>query len=607
MCGIVGIVSDHSVVPRLIEGLKRVEYRGYDSAGIAVITDQNELRRCRAPGKIANLQERLSKEEIDGRIGIAHMRWATHGLPTEQNAHPHMTETVALVHNGIIENYKDLRHSLEAEGVTFETETDSETIVHLLTKFAQDSASKLEAVFKTVALLKGSYALGILFKDDPHTLYGVRQGSPLAVGQRGNEAFLGSDAIALSGLTQQVIYLEEGDVAVIKPHHLQIYDVNQLPALRKTQTTVGFEAVSKGPYTHFMLKEIHEQPDVIRQTLSAYLSADKKAITLPPLPLSPKAISRITIVACGTSYYAGLVAKHWLERLARLPVEVDIASEFRYRQPPLPENGVALFISQSGETADTLAAHTYAKANGQHTFGIINVPNSSLARAVDVPLLTYAGLEIGVASTKAFSAQLCILALLTLTLGHATGALDEKSLQDFLHDLVTLPGLVTQTLAMDRSCEKLAPALAQADHVLYLGRGVSYAIALEGALKLKEISYLSAEGYAAGEMKHGPIALIDDKVPVIVIGPHDELFEKLASNVQEAAARQGKIILLSDTQGQETYHGTPFARLVMPTTTALTAPLVYTIPVQLIAYYTALHKGTDVDQPRNLAKSVTVE
>ncbi len=608
MCGIVGILSDQPVAKRLVDGLKRLEYRGYDSAGIAVINNK-QIKRCRAQGKIVNLDERLAQDHIDGHIGIAHTRWATHGLPTEENAHPHMTETVAIVHNGIIENHKDLRDELREKGITCMSQTDSEVIAQWLTLFVKDGHTHLDSIFKTLAKLEGAYALGIIFKEDPTHLYGTRKGSPLAIGQGSHgEMFLGSDALALAGLAESLTYLEEGDLAVLTKNNIEIFDHNQQEITRPSQHYAGgFEQISKGPYRHFMLKEIHEQPDVVRQTLNAYLSEDKKSIKFPELSFDPKTVSKITIVACGTSYYAGLVAKHWLETVARVSVEVDIASEFRYRQPPMQKDGVALFISQSGETADTMAAQAYATAENQHTVGIINVPNSSLARAVNTPLMTYAGPEIGVASTKAFSTQLCVLAVFSIYLAHQRGLIDDAQLEAYCHDLSALPNMIEKTLSMSESCKDVAADLAKTRDILYLGRGTSYAIAMEGALKLKEISYIHAEGYAAGEMKHGPIALIDENVPIIVIAPHDELFEKLASNVEEAAARKGQVVFVSDKKGQEGYHSKALARVVVPETSTFTAPFVYTIPVQMLAYYTAVHKGTDVDQPRNLAKSVTVE
>ena len=608
MCGIVGILGQKPVAKRLVEGLRRLEYRGYDSAGIAVIND-NEIRHCKAAGKIVNLDERLQTANIDGLIGIAHTRWATHGLPTEINAHPHSNKDVAIVHNGIIENHMAIRNELIAKGYQFESETDSEVIAHLLAYYEKQTNSPLEALFQTIQRLKGAYALGIIFKSHPNTLYGTRKGSPLALGEDDSgERYIGSDALALTGLASSLTYLEDGDIAVLTAESIEIYDQNLKPAFREKQAYAsGFDHISKGPHRHFMKKEIHEQPDVIRQTLKSYISEDKKSLVLPPLGFDPKDVNRLTIVACGTSYYAGLVAKTWIETLARIPVEVDIASEFRYRTPPLSKTDVSVFISQSGETADTLAAHTYAKETGQSTLGIVNVPGSSLARDVSVKLMTHAGPEIGVASSKAFSTQLVVLAVLALELAYKRDQITTQELEAHCHDLARLPNLIEQTLNLSSQCEIIAAELAMASDVLYLGRGTSFAIALEGALKLKEISYIHAEAYAAGEMKHGPIALVDENMPIVVTAPFDALFEKTLSNVEEAVARRGKIVFLSDEKGQDAFCSASLARLTVPQTTFLTSPFVYTIPAQLLAYFTAVHKGTDVDQPRNLAKSVTVE
>ncbi len=608
MCGIVGILSQRPVVHRLVEGLRRLEYRGYDSAGIAVIKDQ-EILKCRAPGKIVNLDAKLEGKGIDGLIGIAHTRWATHGLPTEQNAHPHTTPAVAIVHNGIVENHMDLKKELLNLGIACETQTDSEVIAHFLSLYEAEGLTPLDAIFKTIGKLEGAYALAIIFKSNPDRLYGTRKGSPLAIGEGvDGEKFIGSDALALAGLAQNLTYLEDGDVAVLTKNQTQIFDHTHEKVTRLSETyTGGFDQISKGPYRHFMLKEIYEQPDVVRQTLNAYLRSDRTTVDVPSLGFNPKDITRLTIVACGTSYYAGLVAKTWIETLARIPVEVDIASEFRYRKPPVMDDGVSLFISQSGETADTMAALNYVKSQGQHTLGVVNVANSSLARSVDTPLMTYAGPEIGVASSKAFSTQLVVLAVLALKLAHGRGLLTDQDLIDKCKDLCRLPNLLEQTLKLSDDCKTVAEDIAKARDVLYLGRGSCYAIAMEGALKLKEISYIHAEGYAAGEMKHGPIALIDENVPIIVSAPHDYLYDKVASNVEEAAARKGKIILISDTVGQSQYSSMALARITVPETSFLTAPFVYTIPAQLLAYHTAVIKGTDVDQPRNLAKSVTVE
>ncbi len=608
MCGIVGILGNEPVAKRLVEGLRRLEYRGYDSAGIAVIND-NQIQNCKAAGKIVNLDTRLKDANIDGHIGIAHTRWATHGLPNELNAHPHTNSDVAIVHNGIVENHTELKAELKALGYTFVSDTDSEVVAHLLSHFEKNSDSPLEAIFKTTEKLEGAYALGIIFRSQPKTLYGTRKGSPLALGESDSgERYIGSDALALAGLASSLTYLEDGDVAVLTTSSIEIYDHSRTPAIRAKQPYAsGFDQISKGPHRHFMKKEIHEQPDVVRQTLTSYISEDKTNVVLPELGFDPKALNRISIVACGTSYYAGLVAKTWIERLANIPVEVDIASEFRYRQPPLSANDISLFISQSGETADTLAAHAYAKSQGQSTVGVVNVPNSSLAREVETTLMTKAGPEIGVASSKAFSTQLVVLAILTLKIAHDRGTLSDEDLKRYCQDLAKLPNLLEQALKLSGDCERIADDLAKARDILYLGRGTSFAIALEGALKIKEISYIHAEAYAAGEMKHGPIALVDEFVPIIVTAPSDELFEKTASNVEEAAARKGQIVFLSDQKGQDAHQSATMHRLTLPETSLLTSPFVYVIPAQLLAYYTAVSKGTDVDQPRNLAKSVTVE
>lgn len=608
MCGIVGIVGSKAVAQRLVQGLQRLEYRGYDSAGIAVI-HKGDIKRCRAAGKIVNLDKKVREDSLDGMIGIAHTRWATHGIPSENNAHPHVTKAVAIVHNGIIENYQALRQELiEKYGVTFETETDSEVIAHLLTQYQQVYKSNLETVFKTLERLEGSYALGILFQNEPDKLYGARLASPLAIGQKEDEVYLGSDAMALAGLASNVAYLEEGDVVVLSQDKIDIFDAKKQSVVRPMRRVKEeFETISKGPYAHFMLKEIYEQPHGLRQTLTHYLNDQKNAICLPSLPFRIEELSKITIIACGTSYYAGMVAKYWFEKIARIPVEVDLASEFRYRKPPLPEKGLAIFISQSGETADTLAAQKYAAEQRQYTIGIVNVPQSSLARCVDVPLMTYAGPEIGVASTKAFSTQLCVLAVLALRFAYKANAISPQHYQESIHHLLELPALIDQTFKCADKTQKIGRSLVNAHDILYLGRGLQYPIALEGALKLKELSYIHAEGFAAGEMKHGPIALVDSQVPIVVLAPFDDLYEKLASNVQEAAARQGAIVFISDQQGHKHYPGDLSTIIQVPATNDWTAPFVYTVIVQLLAYYVAVEKGTDVDQPRNLAKSVTVE
>lgn len=606
MCGIVGIISSTSVVDRLVQGIKRLEYRGYDSTGIATFS-HGDLHVRRTPGKIINLEKRLETSPIKGTIGIAHTRWATHGLPNETNAHPHQSDTVALVHNGIIENHDELRRELMQQGVVFNSETDTEVIVHLITYYLQSDTKPLQAVQKALQRLKGAYAIAVLFKDTPDLLIGARHGSPLAIGYGDNEMFLGSDAIALSGLAKEISYLEEGDLALLSLTSAQIYDVQGTPVKRPIEPAPKGEDLNKGSFEHFMAKEIFEQPDVVRQTLSHYLNVSESHFYLPPLPFHWQDVPKITIVACGTAYYAGVVAKYWFEKVARIPVEVDIASEFRYRMPPLPKNGVALFISQSGETADTLAAFHYAKSQGQHCIGIVNVPKSSLARLVDVCLLTHAGVEIGVASTKAFTTQLTVLSVLALAAAEQRKVITSEEVKDYCAELARLPNTLEKALTLKDEVKSIAQDLIHASNALYLGRGTNYAIALEGALKLKEISYIHAEAYAAGEIKHGPIALIDEAMPIIIIAPHDDLFEKTLSNVHEVHARQGRIIFLSDPKGQKAFTLKDTVRVTLPEICSYLTPILYTIPIQLLAYYTAVVRGTDVDQPRNLAKSVTVE
>lgn len=604
MCGIIGIVGNHPVGQRLLQGLEKLEYRGYDSTGVAAVSN-GVIHKLRAEGKLVNLKEKFLKTPLEGYNGIGHTRWATHGQPSEINAHPHANPRVALVHNGIIENYAELRKELEAKGYVFESETDTEVVAHLIAHHMDSGLTPQEAVAKTLKLLKGSFALAILFTGYDNLLIAARQGgSPLAIGYGDREMYVGSDAIALVTLTQKVSYLEDGDWAVLSPENIVIYDKEDKPIERAIQKSqVSESCIGKGTYDHFMLKEIFEQPRAIETTLNAYLSDGK--LSLPDLPW--KSFSRITISACGTACYAGLVAKYWFERLARLPVEIDVASEFRYRMPPLPENGLSLFISQSGETVDTIAALDYAKSQGQTILSIVNVPESSIARRSDSVLLTKAGPEIGVASTKAFTTQLSILALLALDAGYKRGVLSKEKFEEMLFGLRFLPALTDSILTQTEKTKHIAKVLSKSRDVLFLGRGVSYPIALEGALKLKETSYIHAEGYAAGEMKHGPIALLDKSVPVVVVAPCDELFEKTASNIQEVAARGAQLVILTDKLGVAQLGSLPAEYFVLPETTFLTSPLVYSIPLQLMAYYTALLRGTDVDQPRNLAKSVTVE
>ncbi|MGB8274413.1 MAG: glutamine--fructose-6-phosphate transaminase (isomerizing) [Alphaproteobacteria bacterium] len=607
MCGIVGIIGKGEVAPLLVEGLRRLEYRGYDSAGIATLVN-GQIERRRAEGKLVNLEARLKEQPVSGRIGIGHTRWATHGAPNERNAHPHATKRVAVVHNGIIENFRQLRAELEGKGHSFQTETDSEVIAHLMTDLIESGLSPQQATPIALGRLEGAFALGMIFAGEPSFLIAARRGSPLAIGFGDGEMYLGSDALALAPLTQKICYLEEGDWAVITATGAKIFDREGNEARREiTLTAASGAAIGKGNFRHFMLKEIYEQPAVIGDTLKSYINPLSRTVELPPLPFDWKQVPKVTIVACGTSFYAALVAKYWFERLAGLSVEVDIASEFRYRGARLPEGGVALFISQSGETADTLAALRYAKSQKQHILTIVNVPGSSMARGSDAVLPTHAGPEIGVASTKAFTTQLIVLACLAIGAARARGAIDRAREAALTVALTEVPARVAEVLNHDERLQHVAVRVAEARDVLYLGRGTGYPIAMEGALKLKEISYIHAEGYAAGEMKHGPIALIDETVPVIVIAPSDELFDKTASNMQEAIARGARVIFFSDREGINRLGDAAEASIELPAVDPFVAPILYAIPVQLLAYHTAVLKGTDVDQPRNLAKSVTVE
>ena len=607
MCGIIGIIGKGEVAPLLIEGLRRLEYRGYDSAGIATLVN-GRVERRRAEGKIANLESLLKKSPATGTVGIGHTRWATHGLPSEINAHPHANDQVALVHNGIIENFRELRAELIANGHAFESDTDTETVVHLLTRYLNEGASPQQATTQTLARLEGAFALGILFTGRHDLIIAARRGSPLAIGFGEGEMYLGSDALALAPLTTSICYLEEGDWAEITLGGAVIHDAGGAVVEREIKATAAAGAnLGKGNFPHYMLKEIYEQPAVIGDTLQALLNPMSRTVTLPDLPFDLAAVTKLTLVACGTSYYAAMVARYWVERLARVPVEVDIGSEFRYRDAPLPDGGLAMFVSQSGETADTLAAMRYAKAHGQHTVALVNVAESSIAREADAVLQTYAGPEIGVASTKSFTTQLTVLACFTLALARARGAITPVREAELSDALIEIPSRAADVLQHDEALQTLAAEIAEARDVLYIGRGVGYPIALEGALKLKEISYIHAEGFAAGEMKHGPIALIEDDVPVIVIAPSGALFEKTASNMEEVIARGGRVIFLSDRAGIEKLGGLAAATIELPTVDPFVAPIFYALPVQLLAYPTAVIKGTDVDQPRNLAKSVTVE
>ena len=607
MCGIIGIVSSEPVADRLVDGLRRMEYRGYDSAGVCTLDDGKLIRR-RAEGKLNNLVAELAANPAPGDMGIAHTRWATHGAPTAQNAHPHATDRVALVHNGIIENFKELRAELQADGRTLESDTDSEVVVHLVSREIENGSSPREAVAQVLPRLRGAFALAIAFRDHPGMLIGARRGSPLVVGYGNGETYIGSDALALAPLTQQISYLEEGDWVVVTREAAEIHDAENQPVEREIQTSgASAAAVEKGNYRHFMQKEIFEQPTVVAQTLGSYLRQSDNSVALPQFDFDLSQIKRVTIVACGTSFYAGMVAKYWFEQFARVPVDIDVASEFRYREPVLEEGGLALFISQSGETADTLAALRHCKENGQTIAVIVNVPTSSMAREADLLLPTHAGPEIGVASTKAFSCQLAVLAALAAHMAVTKGLMSREEEQEVVGHLLEAPAALNAALDHDDDIASMAHLIAPARDVLYLGRGPDYALALEGALKLKEISYIHAEGYASGEMKHGPIALIDDKVPVIVLAPSGPLFEKTVSNMEEVRARGGQVVLISDADGLEQAGEGCLATIEMPKVHPLIAPLVYTIPVQLLAYHVACVKGTDVDQPRNLAKSVTVE
>lgn len=607
MCGIIGIVGKESVSDRLVDGLKRMEYRGYDSAGVCTVYDGQLIRR-RAEGKLANLVTVLKTDDAAGNIGIAHTRWATHGAPTTSNAHPHATGEVALVHNGIIENFKTLREELSARGRSFESETDTEVVAHLMSEQIEDGKSPEEAVQAVLPTLRGAFALAIAFRSQPDLLIGARLGSPLVVGYGDGETYLGSDALALAPLTQKIAYLEEGDWVVITRDGAAIYDSGNNPVEREITTSgVSAAAIEKGNYRHFMQKEIFEQPTVVAQTLQSYIRPLEQQVALPQMDFDLKDIKRITIVACGTSYYAGMVAKYWCETFARVPVDLDFASEFRYRDPVLEPGGLALFISQSGETADTLAALRHCKENDQKIAVVVNVPTSSMAREADLLLPTHAGPEIGVASTKAFSCQLAVLAALAAHLAVVKGKMTGDEERDVVKHLTEAPAALNAALAHDEDIADMAHLIAPARDVLYLGRGPDYPLALEGALKLKEISYIHAEGYASGEMKHGPIALIDEAVPVIVIAPSGPLFEKTVSNMQEVRARGGKVVLISDAEGLAEAGEGCMATIEMPKVHPLIAPLVYAVPVQLLAYHVAVAKGTDVDQPRNLAKSVTVE
>ncbi|HEX6114957.1 MAG TPA: glutamine--fructose-6-phosphate transaminase (isomerizing) [Geminicoccaceae bacterium] len=607
MCGIVGILGRQPAAVLLLDALKRLEYRGYDSAGIATLVNGG-IERRRAEGKLVNLERVLEQEPLPGVVGIGHTRWATHGAPTRDNAHPHQAGGVAVVHNGIIENFQVLRDELIEQGHRFETDTDTEVIPQLVSHYLAQGIGPVAAAAAALKRLEGAFALAILFAGHDDLLIGARRGSPLAVGYGDGEMYLGSDALALAPLTSRIQYLEEGDWAVLHPRGAAIYDADGQPAVREIkQTALSGALIGKGNYRHFMHKEIHEQPAVIGDTLRTFASPADHRITLPELPVDLAALPRLVMVACGTAYYACMVAKYWFEQLAGLPVDLDIGSEFRYRDTPLVPGSAALFVSQSGETADTLAAMRHVKRQGLATIGLVNVPESTLAREVDCHLRTLAGPEIGVASTKAFTTQLATLACLALGAAQARGRLSAERERDLTQALDEVPARAAEVLLQDHEYERIAHELVPARDVLYIGRGTGFAIALEGALKLKEISYIHAEGYAAGELKHGPIALIDEEVPVIVVAPRDGLFDKTASNLQEVVARGGKVILLSDRRGCSQLAEFVHTGVALPAVDPFVAPLLYAIPIQLLAYHTAVLKGTDVDQPRNLAKSVTVE
>jgi glutamine---fructose-6-phosphate transaminase (isomerizing) len=606
MCGIVGILGRHQVAPILVEALKRLEYRGYDSAGIATI-DEGRLVRRRSVGKLVALSDLLVRDPVRGTIGIGHTRWATHGQPNETNAHPHHAGRVAVVHNGIIENFRALRCEIEASGVRFESETDTEIVAQLCNRELAAGKSPLEAARATLSQLKGAFALCLLFEGEDDLMIAARRGSPLAIGYGEDEMYVGSDALALAPMTNRICYLEEGDHAVVSRAGAEIYDAEGQPVERPV-TEVPYDNlhVEKGRFRHFMAKEIHEQPSVLAQALQRYLATDLRAVRLPE-GVDFSRCERIVLVACGTAHYACHVAKYWFEKLARTPVEIEVASEFRYREPPLGADTLGIFVSQSGETADTLAALRYVRAKGGQVLSVVNVESSTIARESHLALPILAGPEIGVASTKAFTCQLLVLAMLAIAAGRQRGVIDAGEEAYLAGALGALPGLASHALTLEPEIAEIAKELSRARDVLFLGRGAMYPLALEGALKLKEISYIHAEGYASGELKHGPIALIDEAVPVVVLAPSGPLFDKSLSNMEEVMARDGRILLMSDAAGLAQAGGKAWAALELPATDAITGPIVYAIPAQLLAYHCAVQKGTDVDQPRNLAKSVTVE
>ncbi|ADV14622.1 glucosamine--fructose-6-phosphate aminotransferase, isomerizing [Mesorhizobium australicum WSM2073] len=607
MCGIVGIVGHQPVSERLVDALKRLEYRGYDSAGLATLCE-GSLHSRRAKGKLVNLEKRLKEEPLSGIVGIAHTRWATHGAPTERNAHPHIAEGVAVVHNGIIENFAELKDELAAAGAEFQTDTDTEVVVHLLARYRREGMGRGEAMHAMLKRVRGAYALAVLFEDDPSTIMAARNGPPLAIGHGDGEMFLGSDAIALAPFTNAVTYLVDGDWAVIGKTGVDIFNFDGHPVERPRQTSLaGAYLADKGKYRHFMEKEIHEQPEVVARALGYHTSFEgNRADTTSCMDFA--GIPSLAISACGTAYLAGLIAKYWFERYARLPVEIDVASEFRYREIPLPPQSAALFISQSGETADTLASLRYCKARGLKTGAVVNSRESSIAREADAVFPIFAGPEIGVASTKAFTCQLVALATLAIGAARARGTATQDEAKALVTSLAEMPGVMGRVLnSIKPDVELLSRELSKCHDVLYIGRGTSFPLAMEGALKLKEISYIHAEGYAAGELKHGPLALVDENMPVIVIAPHDRFFDKTVSNMQEAAARGGRIILITDEKGAAASKLDTMHTIVLPVVDEIIAPMIFALPIQLLAYHTAVLMGKDVDQPRNLAKSVTVE
>jgi glutamine---fructose-6-phosphate transaminase (isomerizing) len=607
MCGIVGVIGETDVAPRLIEGLRRLEYRGYDSAGIATLVN-GHIDRRRAEGKLINLENRQAEDPLGGDVGIGHTRWATHGVPNEVNAHPHATSRVALVHNGIIENYREIRVELADAGCNFASDTDTEVVVQLISHLMAEGDDPATATGRALKRLEGAFALAIIFSGEHNLMIGARRGSPLVVGWGDGEMYLGSDAMALAGLSDRVTYLEEGDWAILNRTGAEIRTAEDDVVEREVKlSSVSGGLVGKGNHRHFMLKEIYEQPAVIGETLNTYFNPANRTIQIPKAPFDLASVPKVTIIACGTSFYAAMIAKYWFEQVAGLAVEIDIASEFRYRAAPLVEGGLALFISQSGETADTLAALKYAREHGQHTAVIVNVPESSMERDADYVLPTHAGPEIGVASTKAFTCQLVTLACFVIATAVARGAIESEEEARLSAAIAEVPSRAAEVLNHDERLRELALDICEARDILYIGRGVSYPIALEGALKLKEISYIHAEGFAAGELKHGPIALIDESVPVIVIAPSDALFDKTASNMQEIMARGARVVFLSDDAGIAKLGDAAEASIALPTVDPFVAPILYALPVQLLAYHVAVAKGTDVDQPRNLAKSVTVE